>query len=355
MNDKIIRYTDIDTTKFTIVKPPTPKDNNSKFKNTTQTVYFVKYLVDGKPSNIRIQGPRFTITSGGLPQLGQFFADNKARANGFRTCYDPSQKDLMTFKKYMQDIDDHFGSTEFKLEHVCQDEKKAVNYEYSKTVRDAIINDDDESVKPDYSKFRIKLNFETGDVETKLSLKNTNDFIKADTIDEVAKYVRYRTIICLIIAPSKFYITKNADPKTRKFTYGLIFKVTNIEVEPPNMTIADNNINPFINDDDDNDVVVENKKTITLNKFSDLDINTNKNDSDDEKKVTKVKTIKKDDSDDDDDDDDDDEEEEEDEKPKVTKSKTPVKKDDSDDDDEEEEPEEPKVIKKKPQTRAKKN
>ena len=294
-HNPVIRYDKFDISKLVI---PKPEDNE---RTPSQKMSYPRF--DGN-NQLKIQTPELILSSGGTPLIGKFIPDERAQANGFKLPIDPTQPKLVEFGNKMYELDNMLSNDEFKEKMFGP---KHAKYYYQPIIRESIINDDDDDdtskkpkiKRPNYMKTRIDLDFNTGKIKTQVIQKNidgTREIVPVETISEFVKYARYKSKVRLVILATKFYVTKNADPKTGKYTYGLIFKILFIEVEPPSTTLTTNNINAFIDDDDD-DIKDVKDKLVKVNLKED-------NNSDDEIEIKKInsddvksKKIKKEDSD----------------------------------------------------------
>ena len=223
---------------------------------------YPRYKNGDNLGQLLIKTPVINIFSGGIPSLGEYFKDDKSRAKNFKIPFDTSNKDSKVFMDAMQSLDNMLDTDEFRKDVMGG----AKNLEYQPILRVPVVDEDDEPKppRPTCMKLNIALDYNSDRVQTQLFVKNAEGKREAtpvETLDDLQKYVSYKSNVRMIIMANKFYVMKNPDPKTKKKTYGMTWKVMQIEVDSPSQTSTgfDASVDYF---SDDEQVPVE-KPTIS--------------------------------------------------------------------------------------------
>lgn len=243
-----IRYDKFDVSNVVVTEP----EDNEMVK--AQRLSYPRYKIDGQLSQLVIKTPVINIFSGGIPSLGEYFKDDKSRAKNFKIPFDPNDRESAKFLEVIKSIDDMLDSDDFRSSVMGG----AKNLEYQPIVRVPMVDEDDDSkpARPMCMKVNISLDYNTDNVLTKVFVKNSDGSrspVEVKTLDDMTKYVRYKSNVCLIMMANKFYVMKNADPKTKKKTYGMTFKLLQVLVDSPSSGASnfDNEVDNFDDSDDD--------------------------------------------------------------------------------------------------------
>lgn len=269
-----VRYDKLDVSKVVIEKPQ---------KNAivdSQLMSYPRY----EDNQLLIQTPMMKLVSGGIPSAdSKYHLDAKSRANNIKIPFDTENLEAMKLYDVLIKLDNYLDSDEFRKTIF----DKPDQYSYQPIVREPVdMGDDDDDKKKskpkyNYMKVRLALDIDGDDIKVKTSVfqKNENgvrEKLITNTVDEIAKYVRYLSNVRFVIMANKFYATKNKDPKTKKYTYGLTFKVQQVEVEPTKSNAKfDFDTPQFDDNDEDNEInnAQENIAKISFTtKDSDLDL-----------------------------------------------------------------------------------
>jgi hypothetical protein len=164
-------------------------------------------------------------------------------------------------------------------------DKVAESYNYQEIVREPEndMEEDGAIFKPKYMKLKIDTDYNTGDVKTRIMVKEESGRKKLDdikTITDLTKYIRYKSNIRMVVTINKLYATRAKVGDKKK--YGLTFKILQVECEAPINKAAQYDMDAFV-DDEDND---EPKKN-----YPKLDFNTVNLDEDDDDAVEEVDVV----------------------------------------------------------------
>jgi hypothetical protein len=269
-----IRFDKFDVSKVVIEKP----QKNAMVDS--QMMSYPRY--EGK--QVLVQTPMMKIVAGGIPSAdSKYHTDAKSRGNNFKLPFDPENPDAVKFMEKMEALDAHFASDDFKKSLF----DKPDQYIYQSIVREPVNMDDDDDdddapkkkkndvVRPKYMKIKVAMEWESDRVLTSVFQKDEDGkMVRLDTptIDDLAKVVRYQSSARFVLMANKFYVTKQKDVKTGKKTYGITFKVQQIEVEPVKAAGGkfDYEAPVFdLGEDEDETSVHENVAKITLNAAED--------------------------------------------------------------------------------------
>lgn len=352
---------------------PIYRYNNIKFDNVivsdlnkegSQPLAYINYRDSTRGDatvKILVQSGKLKLVSHGIPPLDSERGDGKTyyptdeKREFIKIPLDPEQDTCVALRKFLEKVDLFFGSDDMKKKLFG---KKANMYQYQSTIRTPQTNnnndndddDDDDDSKsskkkgkknngkkeyPIYDFCKMKFNvIKQGEGRVnKTKLKKVDagikTQIKADTITEIAKEIRYLSEIKFIFYFNKVWANAAKAPGASFILYGVGFKVMAIEYTPsPNKGLNTDDIDFLSEEDEEEEIVSPSKKSPKKNSKN-LEEN-----NEDEKKDSKnnKKNPKFDDEEDVDeqnnqDDNDDDQEEE----ISVKKSKKNKKNDESED------------------------
>jgi hypothetical protein len=262
--NEVFDFDEIDVDKIVVSEI---KENE---RSKAQKLATVNYMGANGKSRLNIKTPFIDIFEGGIPNINEYHKDDATRAKNIKLPFDPNNEVSMAFKAKIEDIDAYFASGEFRQKIAEDIGGSANNYEYQPIMRIAMEPEDDKPKRADAIKAKLDLEYETDKMLTKLQLKKKNGDIvdqPALTVDEMAKHFRYKSTASLVLNTNKLYVKKQADPKTRKKTYGVTLKIISVLVEEKDAvtTTNDDNYLEFIDDnmlDSDDPDVQDNKKPV---------------------------------------------------------------------------------------------
>jgi|UniRef100_A0A6C0LYM0 hypothetical protein len=287
-NNTPIRYDKLEINNVVITEP----EDNEMVK--AQKLSYPRYKNETGLGQLIIKTPMINIFSGGIPSLGEYFKDDKSRAKNFKVPFDEKNIECKKFMDTINNLDKLMNTDKFRNDVM----NGAKNLEYQPIIRIPLVDEDDDSkpVRPPCMKVYISLDYNTDKVQTQLFIKNDKgqrELTKVDTLDDLAKFVRYKSNVRMIIMANKFYVMKNPDPKTKKKSYGMTFKVMQIEVEAQNNSAAgfDMTADNFGSDDEDNvnDDVDDYKHKKVMEEIKTIDLDEGVEDDDIPKPKTKSK------------------------------------------------------------------
>jgi hypothetical protein len=268
-------YSDVEVSRLSF----TDLEDNTRSKG--QKIAYPRYNhpTQGSDSPLFIQFPWTSITSGGIPRLGEFYSDDSQRSF-VKLPLDPSIPEIKQFSELLQAIDEELGSESFREKMFGS---KASKYVYQPIYR--LPQEEDEDVKKDpskkdygprlpYMKLKIDTTFPDGKVKTIVfnsvlgaNGKRTRTKIEGlNSIDDIASHICFMSKIRPIARPVKLW----AQPPSKKDpTYGLTLKMAKVEVEPPTKT--NSNVKQYLESDafldsDDESETIETVKAVTTSK-----------------------------------------------------------------------------------------
>jgi hypothetical protein len=343
---------------------------DEKNKNGNQFTCYGRYNYGKESSPVQNQlvfkTGALKLVTYGIPPLGNYAKTDKDRCY-VKIPYDTTQESCTTLFKMFQALDTWAVKNKDKF-FTGKLSKFAKLYDYTPIVRkpqEAIAIDDDEddegtkkqssssSEKPMYAKIKISSDWQSGDVNTTVFLREDGVPVKQEvsTVTDMAALVTWQSTIQMICSCNKLWFGKSAD-KTGRRQYGIAFKILQCEVTDKPSGSAKSDFTTYAFDDT---VKVEEKE-------SESESEDEEKQSHGSKKAEKKEAVtvnKNDDSDSDSDEDEDEDEDESDEED--TKKTTPAKQaaiQESDDDDSDEESEDekpaPKQAKKEVKGKSKK-
>ena len=326
-----ISYSNFDVNKLLVQ----PLEDNKL--NTAQKLAMVRYKHDQYSEGLcQIQSHNCKLFTYGIPRAGPYYATDKARAF-VKVPEDVNDPKSVTFFNKLELIDTLMQTTEFKKKLFGSD-KVANLYKYQPIVRVAEEREDEDAddavdkapkknygPRPRYMKVKVDLDWETSNVKTKCFVKDDSGarvpVTDITTLDELNKYVRYQSTICMVMILNKVYASKaKVNGESKK--YGATFKLSQVVCELPTSSYSGQDEDAFIDDEDNS------------TQLSGLKINAVEEEDEDEPTVTLNESSVKvnlasalDDEDEDEDEDEDDEGEEVVETPRVViqPAKTPAK------------------------------
>ena len=95
----------------------------------------------GKDQPLFLQFPWITLSTYGVPRIGEYYPDDKSRSF-VKVPIDPDDEEVMALVSKLKKLDERLGSDDFKKEAFG---KKAKKYSYIPFVREAVQDDDDEN------------------------------------------------------------------------------------------------------------------------------------------------------------------------------------------------------------------
>jgi hypothetical protein len=223
---------------------PTPEENKNKPEITKYQLMSVpQYPKDGKSEMAQIQGPWTTLSyygitskldKNGKPRLNNAGQSLSDRERGkIKIPFDLDNEDAKKLHELLCSID---KKAETDKEQIFGDKKKAAVYKYQPIVRQAPENPDapdDTPLPPDYFVIKFDLDYNTGNVNTKLFVNDNGERseVSVTTVDDMMKYIRYKCEFRPVFSICKLFAARSADSEgKRKYGFGLKLKL--IEVRP---------------------------------------------------------------------------------------------------------------------------
>ena len=325
-----LSFKEFEPTKITVTEIQEPKKKDGK--EPTQLTAFINY----NGGRLELQTPWITLEQGGVPRLDDYNPTDKKRCCIKLPLNTAQNNEIATFYNKFLEVDKIIGSEESKTKLFG---KKSSKYKYLNSVKVQDADDDEASTKLPKLNCRFAAEFgkDNKDTVTSITTKVFVTTLKEDgkvlsreeqsptNINELANIVRFRSKVRLIIQPARLWASKTPAAGADKMTYGVIWQVKGIEVQP-SLGGASTNSNADFIDDSDEDEKPQPKSTEQARTQTLLTHLTKKstNHSDDEDEEDDKPMAKSKDSD---------EEEEEEEEPepvpeppKKSKGKAPVEK-----------------------------
>lgn len=287
----------------------TPLEDNERSKG--QKIAYPRYnhpeLGENQP--LCIQGPWMTLDNYGVPQLGEYYKEDKDRAF-LKMPLDMANKEIVTMVEELSKLDKKYGSNEFKTESFGKNSKK---YDFQPTIRYPPEDEESEVVRPPYMKLKLDLTWPESNVKTEVIKsevldggKRVREKINIESVGDFAAQVGYMSKFRPIFRPVKMWAHQVKSMKEPQ--YGIVYKLLKIEVEPNK-----NNTNlyqsylqgdVFLDDEEEESGAVEAssepvevKETATKKLDSDSDDSSDESDDSDsdeeEEKKVEVKPVKK--------------------------------------------------------------
>lgn len=209
----------------------TPLEDNERSKG--QRIAYPRYnhptLGENQP--LFIQGPWMTLDNYGVPQIGEYYKEDKDRAF-LKMPLNLEDKEIVKMVDELKKLDEKYDSDEFKNENFGA---KAKKYKYQATVR-TTEDEEAEVQRPSYMKLKLDLTWPECNVKTEVikselldNGKRVREPISVETVSDFANNVNYMCKFRPIFRPVKMWAhQKNMkDP-----AYGIVFKLVKVEVEP---------------------------------------------------------------------------------------------------------------------------
>ena len=210
----------------------TPLEDNERSKG--QKIAYPRYNhpTHGENQPLFIQGPWMTMSTYGVPTLGEYYKEDKDRA--FVKCpIDMEDPEVVKMVNEFKKVDDRYGSTEFMNESFGKYAKK---YTYQTIIRQPVADEDEEVTRPPYMKLKLDLTWPDCNVKTVVvkselleSGKRVREEVEVETVNDFTSHVNYMCKFRPIFRPVKMWAhqQKMKDPQ-----FGIVFKLIKIEVEP---------------------------------------------------------------------------------------------------------------------------
>jgi len=313
MSQKITKkYSDIDPKKLSF----TDLEENSRSKG--QKIAYVRYSdpIKGE-STLIMQTPWISLDTYGIPRAGEYYKDESSRSF-MKVPLDTQDECIKVLHDKMKELDTILAESETK-KGIFGSSKTAKQYQYQPIVRvppvEELVDSEDESgdeqkttyARPPYMKAKFHLDYESGNMKTKLYKRLPDGKIKREevaikTLADVEKLVTYKSRVRLILMPNKLWALKTYNGKK----YGVSWKIMQLEVEPVQRSTLKNVFgeDAFLDSDDESDVsnnkpvakTVELAETVVEDEQSESESSESESessDSEDEEVVSKKKSKKK--------------------------------------------------------------
>jgi hypothetical protein len=249
----------------------TDLEDNQRSKG--QKIAYIRYTDDSNNEvPLFIQFPWVYLGSGGIPRIGEFYTDDSQR--GFvKVPLDQSIPEIKKFSELLQEIDEKTGSDEFKEKMFGS---KASKYQLQPIFR---LQQEDDGPKdpskkdygPKHPYMKLKIDTTFPDNKVKSIVFNSVPGINGKrvrtkvngivSIDDIAAQICFMCKFRAIGRPVKLWAqaANKKDP-----TYGLTFKMSKVEVEPPTKT--NSNVKQYLESDEflDSENDSETEKTIKM-------------------------------------------------------------------------------------------
>jgi hypothetical protein len=263
MSQKITKkYSDVDPKKLSF----TDLEENARSKG--QKIAYVRYhdAIKGD-STLIMQTPWITLDTYGIPRAGEYYKDEASRSF-MKVPLDTQDSCIKVLHDKMKELDTILAESETKKD-IFGSAKTAKQYQYQPIVRvppvEELVDSDDESgdeknttyARPPYMKAKFHLDYESGNMKTKLYKRLTDGTIKREevavkTLADIEKLVTYRSRVRLILMPNKLWALKTYNGKK----YGVSWKIMQLEVEPVQRSTLKNVFgeDAFLDSDDEAEV-----------------------------------------------------------------------------------------------------
>jgi hypothetical protein len=249
------------------LKLTTPIDNAQKPEMTkNMKLSLPQYLgKDGKSSMPQIQGPWMNLSTYGIPSKkdknGNVIKNSAGipltdRERGrLKVPFDTSDPEQEKFYELMKSIDQKCIDESATL---WGTKKKADFYSYVPLVREAQRKPEDPEdapTKPDYFTMKFDFDWQSGGLKTLVYENKDGDRsqVTAETVDDVQRYVRYKSDFRPVFSICKLYASKS--PKDGKYGFGFGLKLKHIEVKPSQTSAEEEQNNAFVEEDDEDEIV----------------------------------------------------------------------------------------------------
>jgi len=242
MSQKITKkYSDIDPKKMSF----TDFEENSRAKG--QKIAYVRYSDSAQgESTLVMQTPWITLNTYGIPRAGEYYKDENSRSF-MKVPLDIQDECIKILHMKMGELDTILSEDETK-KNIFGSSKIAKQYQYQPIIRvpplQDIIDETDDSYddndkktvysKPPYMKAKFHLDYETGNMKTKLYKRTMSeddsvrrDEISIKTLKDVEKYVTFNSKVRLIMMPNKLWALRTYNGNK----YGMTWKIMQMEFE----------------------------------------------------------------------------------------------------------------------------
>lgn len=262
-----------------------PFEDNPRVKS--QRIGYIYYSTpEGEEVTLKAQTPEFEAETFGFPKEGPYYPDPKSRAfyklpfcHERKKSNDVNYAEIEKFYNVCRAIDARCGSVEFRKQMFT--EKLADQYAYQPLIRTPEIDPEAEPrldkngqpyYNPPYTKVKVDLEYSpdpesaTNKPIVKLFERKDGKRIKVElsTFDQLVEFIKIRSKLRFIISFSKLYAMKTKSGAEKK-KYGIIIKVTHIEVQRPTSYRQVQQDDAFI--DSDNDVQDDDQPKVSRQKL----------------------------------------------------------------------------------------
>jgi hypothetical protein len=229
-----------------------------KMKGQKQGIGYVSYVYPHGKNNFVLQVDAINMTQYPIPKKEWV----EGKRTNFTIPFDPEQENCNRLKEVVHQLDDKLQDKTVKDDIFGNDPKLVKKMKYSPIIKVPKETDDDEDgvkVKFDKMKINLDINYNTGEINTKVYTKENNDAkaIARDvkTIEDLEKYFTYGSQIRLILMVNKLWAAKT-DIGGYGRLYGAGFKVLQMEIIPRENTSVKQEFksNQFDSDSEDEEV-----------------------------------------------------------------------------------------------------
>ena len=238
--------------------------------NTSQKLAMMRY----DTGMCQFQTPLINLFTYGVPQEGQYYTTDKARAF-VKIPEDVNDPNSVLFFNKLSEFDTKLQSQEVKTKLFG---KAVASYSYQPIVRTPEQPEDDDvsdkkkkGPQPRYIKIKIDTDWETGKIKTKCFQKDAAGkripVPDVNAVDDFAKLIRWKSQFVGVILMNKLYASKNKVGDSKK--YGVTFKFSNVCAEQslynPTQT---NDDDAFLEEDDSASNLLSNVRISTIEEDS---------------------------------------------------------------------------------------
>ena len=229
-----------------------------KMKGQKQGIGYVRYVYPHGKNNFVLQVDAINMTQYGIPKKEWV----EGKRTNFTIPFDPEQENCNKLKEVVQQLDDKLQDKTVKDDIFGNDPKLVKKMKYSPIIKVPKETDDDEDdnkVKFDKMKINLDIDYNSGEINTKVYTKENNDSkaIARDvkTMEDLEKYFTYGSQIRLILMVNKLWAAKS-DIGGYGRLYGAGFKVLQMEIIPRENTSVKQEFktNAFDSDSEDEEV-----------------------------------------------------------------------------------------------------
>lgn len=224
-----------------------------------QSIGFPRYLSKGREDKFSIQLPWMNMFTYGIPKYNeQYYKTDNERAH-LKMPLDVTSTEVKKFYDKMVALDNLYKSDEMKRT-LFPDAKKLEKYEYTPLIKIPSSDDDEEetATKPPHMKLRLHTTWPDVKVLTEVyhsvlnsSGKRDRTRVEITTVDDICQQLRWKCNYSPIIEPVSMWADKKPKMGSDKLKYGIIFRLTKVQVEPSEGSSNSRSNADFIDDDDD--------------------------------------------------------------------------------------------------------